>query len=69
MTLQFDCPDDGEYWSALLGVGSDHRRTGSKATAFNLCQNHSQVFTQIDRELVEEGWVSAYMGKAPVRAP
>jgi hypothetical protein len=67
MTLQYACGSDGEYTTELMGVGSDKRRTGAKPATFSLCQNHSDVFMQIDRELVEEGWAPAYMGKAPVR--
>jgi hypothetical protein len=67
MTLQYACGNDAEYAAALLGAGSDLHRTGAKTATFNLCQNHSEVFAQIDQELVSEGWASAYMGKTPAR--
>jgi hypothetical protein len=57
---------DAQNTSTLKGVGTGRQRTGGTSIAFALCDNHSEVFEQIDRELVEEGWAPSYMGKRPV---
>jgi hypothetical protein len=67
MTLDIQCDMDAQNTSTLKGVGSGKQRTGGVSASFPLCDNHSEVFEQIDRELVEEGWAPAYMGKRPVR--
>ena len=67
MTLEYHCGDSGAYISTLLGVGTGKSRAGASVAAFPLCENHTQVVLQIDRELVEEGWASTYMGKNPER--
>lgn len=67
MTLEYHCGDSATYDSKLLGVGSGKTRAGGSIASFPLCDNHTRVFLQIDRELVEEGWAPAYMGKDPER--
>ncbi|HEV2317297.1 MAG TPA: hypothetical protein VGV89_06965 [Thermoplasmata archaeon] len=64
MTLTIPCREQAEYTCQLLGIAGPKSRTGSKVVAFSLCQNHSGLYDQIDRELVEEGWPRAYIGAA-----
>lgn len=67
MTLEIQCTMDGEYTSTLLGLGTGKARTGAKTQMFSLCDNHSGLFEQIDKELVQEGWAPSYMGNRPTR--
>ena len=67
MTLEYHCAESAAYISTLLAVGSGKSRAGASIAAFPMCENHTQVVLQIDRELMEEGWASTYMGKSPAR--
>jgi hypothetical protein len=65
MTLELPCDQDASYTATLKGVGTGKQRTGGTTQAFALCDNHSGLMEQIDKELIEEGWASALMGKRP----
>jgi hypothetical protein len=67
MTLELQCREDATYTSTLKGVGAGKERKGAAIAAFELCENHNQLFQMVDKELVEEGWAPSYMGKKPVR--
>jgi hypothetical protein len=63
MTLTLPCPGQAEYSCELLGLGTDKARTGASASSFTLCMNHSDLYEEIDRELVEEGWRQTHTAK------
>lgn len=67
MTLDIQCDMDAEYASTLLGLGDGKQRKGAAARKFLLCYNHSELFRDIDRELVEEGWAPAHTEPRPTR--
>jgi hypothetical protein len=67
MTLDIQCREDAGYTSTLKGVGTGKQRTGGPIANFNLCENHNELFQQIDMELGQEGWAPSYMGKKPAR--
>jgi len=66
MTLEIRCDMDAQFTSTLKGVGSGTKRSGAATQSFALCDNHSEVFEQIDRELVEEGWAPFFIQKRPI---
>jgi len=67
MTLEIQCLESASHTSSLQGVGTGKLRKGGVAAKFDLCENHNELFQQIDRELVQEGWAPSYMGKLPLR--
>jgi len=67
MTLDIQCDMDAQYSATLKGIGSGKARTGAAMQTFNLCDNHSGLFEQIDKELMEEGWASSMLGKRPTQ--
>jgi hypothetical protein len=56
MTLDLPCHETATYASEMTGLGTGRARTGAARQRFELCENHSQLFAQIDRELVQDGW-------------
>jgi len=50
------------FSAMLLGAAGGRARKGPPREFF-LCENHSQLVSQIDRELIEEGWTSVYAEK------
>lgn len=64
MTLTLDCREPAEYSSSLRGVGMNRRRDGGQVRVFQLCENHSRLYEQIDLELVQdESWAPAHTAK------
>lgn len=63
MTLNLQCHDVAEYTSSLRGVGRDRARVGGPVVAFGLCENHSRLYEQIDRELVQDAWAPSHTAK------
>jgi hypothetical protein len=63
MTLEIQCRDVATYSSDLRGIGTGRGRVGASEKKFMLCDNHSQLFQEIDRELVGEGWARAQRDK------
>ena len=68
MTLSIRCREPGEYTHSLKGIGSGKDRRGGVVREFVLCENHSRLFEQIDVELLQEAWDTAYTAK-PSRIP
>lgn len=66
ITLQIQCTETAAYSSDLTSIGTGKARTGGTTQQFFLCENHSTLFRQIDRELHEDGWAPAYQAD-PVR--
>jgi len=62
MTLEIPCRQLAEFNATLLSVGTGRDRRGAKPATFPLCENHSQLFEQIDQELVQDGWARAHTG-------
>ena len=63
MTLTIACREEAEYTHLLNGVGAGKDRRGGAPKSFGLCANHSPLFEQIDRELVQDAWVPAHTSK------
>ncbi len=63
MTLSIPCRESAEYSNSLRGVGSAKDRRGGAVREFKLCDNHSQLYEQIDAELVQEAWAPAHTAK------
>lgn len=63
ITLRLACTDSASYSSNFLGLGTGKGRVGGASQTFQLCDNHSQLFVQIDNELVQEGWAHALSGQ------
>jgi hypothetical protein len=63
MSLDTNCRE-GATWSAkLLAASGGRGRKGAPPREFLLCENHSQLVAQVDRELMEEGWSTAFVEK------
>ena len=62
LTLSIQCTDPATYASSLTGLGVGKARTGGRVQSFPLCDNHSQLFAQIDKELIQEGWAATENG-------
>jgi hypothetical protein len=60
MTLDLPCRERADYTSSLLGVGQGKGRAGAVAKSFSLCENHAELFEQIDRELIQDGWARSH---------
>lgn len=63
ITLRLPCSEYASYSSSFLGLGSGKARVGGATQTFVLCENHSQLFSQIDNELVQDGWAHAISDK------
>jgi hypothetical protein len=63
ITLRLACSDYASYSSSFLGLGSGKGRVGGTTQTFVLCENHAQLFSQIDDELVQEGWAHMFSEK------
>ncbi|MCI4330772.1 MAG: hypothetical protein L3K19_02850 [Thermoplasmata archaeon] len=66
ITLTIPCHEDATYDCGLLGVGVGKTRQGAVVKHFELCENHTELFQQIDLELVLDGWTRSHTGP-PVR--
>lgn len=64
MTLGAPCRETATYSTKVLGTAGGPARTGAPLKEFVLCENHSQLVEQIDRELIDDGWTSAF-GERP----
>ncbi|HEV8050187.1 MAG TPA: hypothetical protein VGP88_06295 [Thermoplasmata archaeon] len=58
MSLAGRCRESATYSANLRGAARARGANASTAREFVLCENHSQLVAQVDRELVEEGWSS-----------
>jgi hypothetical protein len=63
MSLDTACREEATYSAKLGGLSKGHDRKGSPVREFVLCENHSQLMTQVDRELMEDGWGTAFAEK------
>jgi hypothetical protein len=63
MSLDTPCREEARFSAKLLGLAGGRPRKGAVAKDFLLCENHSQLVTQIDGELIEDGWASALVEK------
>src|SRR5579871_4938900 len=63
ITLRLACREPSSYSSTFLGLGKGKSRAGGGTQNFELCENHSQLFVQIDNELVQDGWAHAISEK------
>ena len=63
MTLQLQCSDRADYSANLMGLGRGKTRAGAPSRTFLLCENHAQLFPQIDQELFEDGWARSCPSK------
>lgn len=63
ITLSTRCHEPGEYTHSLKGVGAGKDRRGGVVRTFLLCENHSQLFQQIDAELMQDAWSAAHTAK------
>ncbi|MCI4318947.1 MAG: hypothetical protein L3K23_02300 [Thermoplasmata archaeon] len=64
MSLETACREEATYSLKLLGGVGDRHRTGAPVREFVVCENHSQLVTQVDRELMEDGWATALPEKS-----
>lgn len=61
MSLEMLCREDATESCGLLSAASGRQRNNGTVQQFNLCQNHAQLMTQVDGELVnEESWATAF---------
>lgn len=61
MSLEMLCREDATESVGLLSAASGRKRNNGTVQQFNLCQNHAQLMTQVDGELViEESWATAF---------
>ena len=63
MSLDTSCREESSYATKLFKASATRARTGSAAQEFRLCENHSQLVAQVDRELIEEGWSTVFSEK------
>jgi hypothetical protein len=63
MSLDTACREDAVFSAKLLSTVGGRGRKGAVAKEFLLCENHSQLVSQIDRELIEEGWSTVFVEK------
>lgn len=59
MSLTMPCHESASFTAHLLGAGNGRTRKDAPTKDFTLCENHEDLFTQIDVELISEGWASA----------
>jgi hypothetical protein len=65
MTLTIQCREPAEYSSSFRGVGTSRHRDGAQIRVFGLCENHRQLFEQIDSELVQDhSWARSLTSKS-----
>jgi len=56
MSLATKCRETAAYSAQMRGAAKSMGAAAAAAREFLLCENHSQLVSQVDRELVEEGW-------------
>jgi hypothetical protein len=64
MSLDTVCREEAVYSAKLGGLSKGHDRTGTPVREFLFCENHSQLITQVDVELMEDGWGTAFVEKS-----
>jgi hypothetical protein len=68
MTLTIQCRDPAQYRSNLRGIGVGLGREGAQARDFVLCENHRQLYEQIDLELVQDAYSQSHTAR-PIPLP
>lgn len=63
MTLTIPCHEEATQRSSMAGLGSGKNRRGATVQTFVLCDNHAEVFQQIDTELVQDGWSPTFQAR------
>lgn len=63
MSLDTNCREESTHSTKLFKASTTRARTGAAVQEFHLCENHSQLVAQVDRELIEEGWTTAFSEK------
>jgi hypothetical protein len=63
MSLDTACREEAVFSAKLLSTAGGRARKGAAVKEFLLCENHSQLVSQIDRELIEEGWSTVFVEK------
>ncbi|MCI4358799.1 MAG: hypothetical protein L3J99_07255 [Thermoplasmata archaeon] len=63
MTLTLPCREEATSTSELSSASNGRTRKGAALKTFYLCENHASLYSQIDTELVEDGWAPAHSGK------
>jgi hypothetical protein len=63
MSLATNCPEPATYSNQLLGASAGPARKNAPVKEFLLCENHSQLVAQVDRELGEERWSTVFAEK------
>jgi hypothetical protein len=64
MTLTIPCREEATATLELTSASNGRARTGAAVKKFFLCENHASLYSQIDAELVEDGWAPAHFGRA-----
>jgi len=59
MSLNTVCREDATYSAKLGGSSTGKARQGAPVKEFLLCENHSQLVSQVDADLKDDGWSSA----------
>ncbi|HEV2166694.1 MAG TPA: hypothetical protein VGS23_06965 [Thermoplasmata archaeon] len=59
MTLTLPCREEATSTSEFSSASNGRGRQGAGIKSFYLCENHASLYSQIDRELVEDGWAPA----------
>ncbi|HEV2520054.1 MAG TPA: hypothetical protein VGX00_05470 [Thermoplasmata archaeon] len=68
MTLTIPCRELATSTLDLTSASNGRARDGATAKKFFLCENHASLYSQIDTELVEDGWAPAHSGR-PIPLP
>lgn len=63
VTLSIPCHEEAGATSELRSAAGGRARQGATAKTYYLCPNHSDLFVEIDRELIQDGWAPAHVGK------
>ena len=60
MSLGAPCRETATHSTKTLGASAGPARAGAPIKEFLLCENHSQLVVQIDQELMDDGWSTAF---------
>jgi hypothetical protein len=63
MSLDTLCREEATYSSKIFGTTTGKTRPGAPVKDFLVCENHAQLLMQVDGELPEEGWSTAFAEK------
>ena len=61
ISLDTTCHEPASYATQMLGASGGRSRKGGSPRSFVLCENHSQLISMVDRELMEEGWSTGFV--------